>query len=381
MSIYGFSFPTDIRFGPGTRNEVGPSLDAQGASRPLLVIDKGLLNLPIFQELIETLKAGRDAAVFSDFRSNPLIDDVTKGVEAYKAHKADSLVAVGGGVAMDVSKALALMIHHPGSLFDYEDGLPNGRPVDQEVPYLLAIPTTAGTGSEVGRSTVISTMEKVKKVIFDPKLLPKKVFADPELTVGLPASITAATGMDALTHCVEAYLAKGFHPLCDAIALHGVTIIAKALPKAVKDGSDLEARGQMLAGAMMGAIAFQKGLGVCHSLAHALSQICETHHGLANGVLLPAAMRFNADTVPQRLADLARAAGLKEESAESFIRWIEELKAEIAIPKTLKDIGVSPEQLDPLADAAILDGCHPCNPKDCSRDQLRAIYQDAFGEA
>ncbi|MDF1665527.1 MAG: iron-containing alcohol dehydrogenase [Planctomycetota bacterium] len=379
MSIYGFSFPTDIRFGPGTRHEVGPSLDSKGVTRPLIVIDKALLGIPVFQELVEELKTGREAGVFSDFRSNPLIDDVTKGVEAFHGHKADSLVAIGGGVAMDVAKAMALMVNHPGSLMEYEDGLPNGRPVDQEIPYLVAVPTTSGTGSEVGRSTVISTMDKVKKVFFDPKLLPQRVFADPEVTVGLPASITAATGMDALTHCVEAYLSKGFHPLCDAIALHGVTMIAKALPKAVKNGADLEARGQMLAGAMMGAIAFQKGLGVCHSLAHALSQICETHHGLANGVLLPAAMRFNSDVVPQRLADLARAAGLKDESAESFIRWIEELKTEIGIPKSLKDINVSADQLDTLADAAILDACHQCNPKDCHRDQLRAIYQDAFG--
>lgn len=378
MSIYGFSFPTDIRFGPGTRKEVGATLDANGVSRPLVVIDKTLLTIPVFQELVAELKEGREAAVFSDFRSNPLIDDVTKGVDAYHAHKGDSLVAIGGGVAMDVAKALALMVNHPGSLLEYEDGIPNGRPVDQEVPYLVAVPTTAGTGSEVGRSTVISTMDKVKKVFFDPKLLPQRVFADPEVTLGLPASITAATGMDALTHCVEAYLSKGFHPLCDAIALHGVTMIAKALPKAVKDGADIEARGHMLAGAMMGAIAFQKGLGVCHSLAHALSQICETHHGLANGVILPAALRFNSDAVPQRLADLARAAGLKEESAESFIAWIEELKAEIGIPKTLKDINVSADQLDSLADAAILDACHQCNPKDCSRDQLRAVYQDAF---
>lgn len=380
MSIYGFSFPTDIRFGPGTRKEVGPSLDGKGVRRPLIVIDKMLLTLPIFQELVKDLKTGREAEVFSDFRSNPLIDDVTKGVDAYRAHQGDSLVAIGGGVAMDVAKAMALMVNHPGSLLEYEDGLPNGRPVDQAIPYLLAVPTTAGTGSEVGRSTVISTMDKVKKVFFDPKLLPKRVFADPELTVGLPASITAATGMDALTHCVEAYLSKGFHPLCDAIALHGVTMIAKALPEAVKNGANLEARGQMLAGAMMGAIAFQKGLGVCHSLAHALSQICETHHGLANGVLLPAAMRFNADAVPQRMADLARAAGLKGESAVSFIAWIEELKADIGIPKTLKDIHVNADQLDALADAAILDACHQCNPKDCHRDQLRAVYQDAFGQ-
>jgi alcohol dehydrogenase class IV len=378
MAIHNFSFPTEIRFGLGSRQDVGAALDARGASRPLIVIDKGLLNIPIFQAWIAGFKEGREAALFSNFRSNPIDEDVSLGVEAFKAHNADSLVAVGGGVAMDVAKALALMARHPGHLFDYEDGLEGARPVDQEIPYLVAIPTTAGTGSEVGRSTVISTAGKVKKVIFSPRILPRQVFADPELTIGLPPSITAATGMDALTHCVEAYLSLGYHPLCDAIALHGVSLVAGALPKAVADGSDLGARSDMLAAAMMGAVAFQKGLGLCHSLAHALSQICETHHGLANGVLLPAAMRFNLEAAPEKFVALARAAGLVKETGADFIKWLEDLKADIGVAAKLSEIGVQPEQLDALADAAFADACHQCNPRPCSRDQLRAVFQDAF---
>jgi alcohol dehydrogenase class IV len=378
MAIHGFSFPTDIRFGPGSRNELVKTLSNEGVKKPLLVIDKALLNLPIFSDWIETLRQNTELGIYSEFRSNPIDEDVTNGVNSYRDNGSDGLVAIGGGVAMDVAKAMALMIHHPGNLFDYEDGIPGGRPIDQAVPYLAAVPTTAGTGSEVGRSTVISTPEKVKKVIFSPRILPKRVFADPELTVGLPPSITAATGMDALTHCVEAYLSLGYHPLCDAMALHGVTLVANSLERAVKDGGDLDARGEMLAAAMMGAIAFQKGLGVCHSLAHALSQICETHHGLANGVLLPAAMRFNLKEVPGRMAALARAAGLDEETGGAFIQWIEELKIRIGIPAKLSDINVLESQLDALSDAAIVDACHHCNPRSCSRDQLRAIYEDAY---
>lgn len=284
--IHVFSFPTQIHFGPGARLRIGPHLLDQGRKRPLVITDRGVAGLPVFAEVLAAMP-GLEVETFAEVAGNPVVSQVVAGAEAFRAHRADSIVGIGGGAALDVAKAVALMAHHPGELFDYEDGRADARPIDREIPYFVASPTTSGTGSEVGRSAVISDdRTHVKKIVFSPRLLARAVFADPEVTLDLPAKVTAATGMDALTHCIEAYLAKDYHPICDGIALEGLRLAARALPRCIEAPRDLEARSSMMMASMMGAIAFQKGLGITHSFAHALSAVADLHHGLANGLMI-----------------------------------------------------------------------------------------------
>lgn len=395
MTVYQYNFPTRIQFGPGAVALLGPALKDAGKKRPLLVTDRGLASLPAVTETSARLvKDGLEPAVFGGVFGNPVKSQVTAGVDAYRAHGADSVVGLGGGAAIDVAKAILLMVNHPGDLFDYEDEKPGARPIDREIPFFATVPTTAGTGSEVGRSTVISDdTTHVKKIVFSPRLLAQRVFLDPELTLGLPAAITAATGMDALTHLVESYLAKGFQPLCDGIALEGVRLVSRGLARAVAfarrveqgekelltDAAHLGARGQMLNAAMMGGVAFQKGLGVTHSLAHSLSTVCDLHHGLANGIAIPYAMEFNATVAPARLADLAKAAGAKDESAVGFIAWLTELRAATGIPSTLRDAGVRDEHLPRLVEVAAGDACHPNNPRPVTEADFRELFTKALG--
>ncbi|MEK6579995.1 MAG: iron-containing alcohol dehydrogenase, partial [Bdellovibrionota bacterium] len=341
MSTYRFGFPTPIYFGPGVRAQLKDHLKGNGVKQPLVVTDRGIVDLPIFKNFMKDLPQGLKATAFSGIWGNPGKSQVTAGVQAFRDAKADAIIGFGGGAALDVAKAIALMIHHPGDLFDYEDEKPGARPIDQEIPYFVALPTTAGTGSEVGRSSVVSDEKThVKKIIFSPRLLAKAVFADPELTIDLPAKVTAATGMDALTHCVEAYLAKGFHPICDGIALEGIRLASKSLVTCVKNPKDIEARGAMMMSSMMGAIAFQKGLGVTHSCAHSLSTVTDMHHGLANGIMIDFAMKHNLSEVPEKFKIMAQTAGLSGSSGEGFISWLTELKAKTGIPTHLTDAGV-----------------------------------------
>jgi len=316
--------------------------------------------------------------VFSGVWGNPVRSQVTAGVEAFRAENSDCVVGVGGGAALDVAKAVVLMVHHPGDLFDYEDDLPGARPVDQALPFWVALPTTAGTGSEVGRSAVISDdASHVKKIIFDPRLLAQAVFADPELTLGLPPKLTAATGMDALTHCVEAYLAKAYHPICDGIALEGLRLASSALPRCVESPGDLDARGDMLMASMMGALAFQKGLGVVHSCAHALSAAADLHHGLANGVMLDHALAFNAEAVPRRFESLAQAVGLKQGGSMEFLAWIKAFKVRLGIPSGLAAAGVAADLEPRLAKLAFQDACHSGNPRPVTEADFAAIFAGA----
>jgi alcohol dehydrogenase class IV len=379
-AIARFSFPTDIRFGVGARRRVGEELRHAGAIRPLVVTDKGVSGLPFVTELLDTLTAdGLRPALFDGVWGNPVASQVSAGVEAFVAHEADGIVGLGGGAALDVAKAVALMSTHPGELFDYEDDKPGARPITDAVPFFVAVPTTAGTGSEVGRSAVIADdRTHVKRIIFSPHLLAKIVFADPELTVGLPAAITAATGVDALTHNVEAYLAKDYHPICDGIALEGVRLCAQHLARAVATPTDLEARGGMLMASMMGAIAFQKGLGVVHSTAHALGTHADLHHGLANAVMIDHALAFNVEAVPGRFAVLAEVVELDERSPAAFLRWLAELKAEIGVPAGLTAAGIDAASTDTLARLAFEDTCHLNNPRPVTEADFRAIYIEAF---
>jgi alcohol dehydrogenase class IV len=353
--------------------------------------------LPWVLALEERLNSEKLATrIFSGVFGNPVKSQVLAGVEAYRAHGADSIVGLGGGAALDVAKAVALMVHHPGDLFDYEDEKPGALPIDREIPYWVSVPTTAGTGSEVGRSTVVSDdTTHVKKIIFSPRLLAQRVFADPELTLELPAAITASTGMDALTHLVESYLAKGVQPLCDGIALEGVRLVSRSLKPAVDfarrleagdrgvldDLAHVEARGGMLNAALLGGVAFQKGLGVTHSLAHALSTVCDLHHGLANGVAIVEAMRFNRDQSAARLAELARAASAERPDADGFISWLERLRADIGIPASLSSLGVGPQHVERLVSVAVGDACHPSNPRSVSRADFTALFKAAIGGA
>ena len=257
-AVHKFAFPTTIHFGPGARKLVAENLKAAGCKRPLIVTDKGIADLPLLGEFRSHLSS-LNAGLFAGVQGNPVASQVSAGAEAYRAHGADSVIGFGGGAALDVAKAVALMAVHPGSILEYAWDHPNVRLIDKPLPHFVALPTTAGTGSEVGRSSVVSEDDThIKRIIFSPALLAKAVFADPELTLGLPPAVTAATGMDALTHNIESYLSPAYHPLCDGIALEGVRIVARALPLAFKDGKNIEARADMLMGSMMGAIAFQK---------------------------------------------------------------------------------------------------------------------------
>ena len=378
--MYRFSFPTLIHFGPGVRKQVPEFLKGKQVKRPLVVTDRGVAALPMLKELETALNAsGLKAATFSGVWGNPVKSQVTAGVQAYKEHQADSIVGLGGGAALDVAKAIALMVEHPGDLFQYEDDLPGALPVDKPIPFWIALPTTSGTGSEVGRSSVISDDEThVKKIIFSPRLLAQAVFADPELTTGLPPAVTASTGMDALTHCVESYLAKGFHPICDGIALEGVRLSAQYLLKAVKEPNNIEARGGMLMASMMGAIAFQKGLGVTHSCAHALGTAVDMHHGLANGIMIDHALKINTQVCAERFKNLAMTVGLKDQTASGFLQWLAELKASVGIPATLTAAGVKKEKFDRLVELSVQDVCHQSNPRPVSKEDFKAIFNESF---
>ncbi|MBX7125766.1 MAG: iron-containing alcohol dehydrogenase [Cyclobacteriaceae bacterium] len=377
--VYQYNFPTTIRFGAGAIQELPDYLIGQKLSRPLLVTDPVVAQLPFFKKIADSLKAkGLSAEVFSDIHKNPVKSDVYKGTDAFDGTQRDSIVGVGGGAALDVARAIVLRVHHREDLFKYDDLIGGDVYVTNDVPPFVTVPTTAGTGSEVGRSAIIADdVTHQKKILFSPKLLAKVVFADPMLTMDLPAPVTAATGMDALTHNMEAFIAKMPHPICDGIALEGISLIHDSLEQAVKK-PDVESRSKMLIASMMGAIAFQKGLGVVHSLAHPLSSLLDTHHGLANAVNIPYGMRFNIKGFEDKFRRIARTLNLKEETGEGVVQYLFDLNTRVGIPHQLRDIGVKQEHLDTLADLAIADFAHPNNPKPVTREDFRKLYQEAL---
>ena len=384
-----FAFPTTIHFGAGARRLVADHLKAAGIRRPLVVTDRGIAALPLLPAFVADLP-GVEAGVYSDISGNPVRRQVMDGAAAYRAHRADAVVGLGGGAALDVAKAIALMAVHPGDILEYAWDHPQVRPIEQPLPWFVALPTTAGTGSEVGRSSVISDdVTHVKKIVFSPALLAKAVYADPELTLDLPPAITAATGMDALTHNVESYLSPAYHPLCDGIALEGVRIAARALPRAVADGRDLGARSDMLMSSLMGAIAFQKDLGAVHSCAHALSTVADLHHGLANAVMIDHVMRFNLPAATAKMAELAHVAGVPgrdagsdEARALAFVGWLTALKAQLAIPAQLSGLAstrkVTRADVPRLVEVATADICHQTNPRKCTAADFEALFAAAL---
>jgi len=377
--IYQYNFPTRIRFGAGSMLEVAPHLKQEGFCRPLIVTDPVVKDLPFFKQLLNSLESqGLTPVVFSEIHKNPVKSDVLKGGDVFDAEKCDCIVGIGGGAALDVARAVCLRINHRRDLFDYDDLIGGDQYVTEEVPYFVTLPTTSGTGSEVGRSAIISEDEtKRKRILFSPKLLAKVVFADPLLTMDLPAFVTAATGMDALTHNMEAFLAKGFHPMADGIALEGINLVVNSIEKATNH-PDLESRSKMMIASLMGAVAFQKGLGVVHSLAHPLSSLLDTHHGLANAVNIPYGMKFNVEGFEDRFKRIAIAMELKEQSGEAVVKALFDLNSSINIPHKLSAIGVKQEHLETLSDLAEADFCHPNNPKPVTRNDFRLIYQEAL---
>src|SRR6476659_6674308 len=374
-TIYQYNFPTTIRFGAGASNELGDYLVKNGLLRPLIVTDQNVAQLELFKKLIAALKQKNIAVeIFYDLHKNPVKSDVYKGTDVYDATKRDSIIGIGGGVALDVARAVCLRVNNREDLFKYDDLVGGDVYVTNDVPHFIAIPTTAGTGSEVGRSAIIADDEThQKKILFSPKLLAKIVFADPLLTMDLPPFVTAATGMDALTHNMEAYLAKMPHPLCEGIALEGISLIKDSLDQAV-NRPDLESRSKMLIASLMGAVAFQKGLGVVHSLAHPLSSLLDTHHGLANAVNIPYGMEFNIAGFENKFKRIARTLELKDETGDAVVKYLFDLNSKINIPHNLRDIGVKQEHVETLADLAIADFAHPNNPKPVSREDFKQLY-------
>ena len=377
--IRQYNFPTTIRFGAGAVNELAPHLKEKGLTRPLIVTDPNVAELDFFKKIVADITAkGISVEVFSGIHKNPVKSDVLQGGDLYKWFQRDSIIGLGGGAAMDVARAIALRINHHRDLFDYDDLIGGDVYVTEEVPYFITVPTTSGTGSEVGRSAIISEDDTHRKrILFSPKLLAKIIFADPMLTIDLPPFITAATGMDALTHNLEAYLAKGFHPLCDGIALQGISLINESLKNAVNK-PDLESRSKMMIASLMGAVAFQKGLGVVHSLAHPLSSLLDTHHGLANAVNLPYGMRFNIKDNEARFENIAGAMNLKKKNGKAVVKHLFDLNKKIGIPKRLGKIGVKDEHIEQLSDLAIADFAHPNNPKPVTRDDFKTLYLEAL---
>jgi alcohol dehydrogenase class IV len=384
--ISTFSFPTKIVFGPGAIAQVGDAARSFSMKHPLLVTDPGIVKSGVLERLTTPLRqAGLTWALFDKVEGNPTEASVFPGVDIFEREHCDSVMALGGGSSLDAGKAIRLKATHALLLEDYDDLKNGGVRISANLPPMIAIATTSGTGSEVGRSTVIALRSTGRKtVIFSPHLIPSIAIEDPELTLGLSPHLTAATGMDAMTHNLEAYLSVGYHPMCDGVALHGVAMVSKYLRTAVHEGSNLQARTEMMAASMMGAVAFQKGLGTVHSLAHPLSTVAGLHHGLTNAILLPHVMRFNMTVARDRLAALAAALGVDTHSlspdgaAEAAVAAIEKLNTDIGIPKRLSEVGVSAEMIPLMVPKAMEDGCYRCNPRTTTAADMEALYRQAL---
>lgn len=375
-----WSFPTRVVFGAGEARRTGEEAKDAGMQRALIVTDAGVAKAGLADAVKKSLEAaGVQARVFDGVDGNPTEENIEQGLAAFEEHQADGVVCIGGGSPMDAGKLVALRARVPRPFEELDDALGGSRHIPADLPPIIALPTTAGTGSEVGRSAVVTLRSTGRKtVIFAPSLLPRVAILDPELTRSMPARTTAATGFDALTHCIEAYLSKGDHPMADAIALAGIDLVSTHLPAVMKNGADLEARGAMMKAAMMGAVAFQKGLGACHSLAHPLSSECGLHHGLANALCLPAVVDFNEEAVLTRVLHVGLLLGGEAERG-GCSRALRKLRAALGLPAGLAERGVEEQQLPALADKAFEDGCHQQNPRPCTRDDLLTLYRASLG--
>ena len=375
-----FNYPTAYRIGAGRIAELRDACGELGVSRPLIVTDSGIAALDWFGSVVRDLESrGLEAAVFSDIDANPSARHVEQGLAALATHSADGCILIGGGSAMDTGKCIALLANNPGGVLDYEDIGDRWKRADGDrILPTIAVPTTAGTGSEVGRAAVIvDPTDHGKKIIFHPQLQPDLVLADPELTYGLPPRLTAATGMDALAHCFEAYCAPAYHPMADGIALEGMRLIEENLVTAFDDGMNTTARTHLLMAASMGATAFQKGLGLIHALSHPLGGVTGLHHGTANAIFQPYVMVHNRPVIEGRMPRLAQTLGLEDETFEAVLEWTLTLRARLELPHTLE--GILDESLIPrLVPMAAADPSLATNPKPCSREDLERVFRKAL---
>jgi alcohol dehydrogenase class IV len=375
-----FNYPTRIVFGQGVIEDLASELSCLGARRPLVVTDRGLVRTGIPEKVLELLKLGAmEPVLFPEVAPNPTDAQVDAGAAVYTEHDADSIVALGGGSPMDAAKGIQIRIHHREPLEVYDDLLGGDAKITGPLPPLVAVPTTSGTGSEVSRSAVITIAAVDRKVVlFSPRCMPSVALCDPELTYDLPPRITAETGMDALSHNLEAFLSKGYHPMADAIALKGIQFVAANLVRAVENGSDEQARRDMMMASTMGAVAFQKGLGVVHSLAHPLSSVCGLSHGLANSIMMPHGVRFNGEAVGDRMIEAAAAMEAEASSSEGVARAIEALAVKTGLVTTLSEAGVAEAHIPKLVEKAMADGCHTTNPRPCTAEDMEALFRAAL---
>jgi alcohol dehydrogenase len=378
--VANWSYPTAVRFGAGRISELPDACKAAGIRQPLLVTDAGLARLPITTQAIEIMReGGLTPGIFSDVRPNPVEQNLTRGVHVFKAGGHDGVVAFGGGSGLDTGKLIAFMAGQKRPVWDFEDiGDWWTRAEGEKIAPIVAVPTTAGTGSEVGRAGVLThETTHTKKIIFHPKMMPRVVIADPELTIGMPPVITAGTGMDALAHCLEAYCAEFYHPIATGVAVEGVRLAFENLPKAVANGNDLEARAHMMSAAAMGATAFQKGLGAIHSLSHPVGALYDTHHGMTNGVFMPYVLAFNRSAIEKKIERLAAYLGIGG-GFDGFLKAVVKLRAATGVPHTLAGLDVDSARFDEMAEMAIVDPTAASNPVPLTKESALGLFESAL---
>ncbi len=375
-----WNYPTNVKVGAGRIKELAGLCKSMGMQSPLLITDPGLAALPMLNAVVDDLnQSGLNCGLFSGIKANPTGENVDDGTAYYREHNHDGVIAFGGGSALDAAKAVALMVGQDRPVWDFEDVGDNWLRVNVDgMAPLIAVPTTAGTGSEVGRASVITDAGKhIKKIIFHPNMLPAEVLLDPELTVGLPASITAATGMDALSHNLEALCSPFYHPMAEGIAVEGIRLVQEFLPRAVSDGTDIEARTQMLVCSSMGATAFQKGLGGMHALAHPLGALYDAHHGTLNAILMPYVLKANQAAIEQRIDRLTQYMGLDVTGFNGFMAWVLQLREQVGIPHTLSEIGIDAAQAETVGKMAVEDPSAGGNPISFTAQQYQQIFENA----
>ena len=380
MTNYNWNYPTTVWVGNNRIKDLEKACIEIKTTKPLLVTDRDLINLEFLKDLIKDLEKRFQLYIFSNFSGNPTGENVDEGVEVFNKNNCDSVIAIGGGSALDVGKAIAFMSAQSRPIWDFEDiGEYWKRADEKNIAPIIAIPTTAGTGSETGRaSAIINSKTGIKKIIFHPKFLPSVVILDPVLTKDLSPRLTGATGMDALAHNLEAFCAPGFHPMADGIAIEGMRLIKKSLLKAVKNGSDMEARADLLAAASMGSTAFQKGLGAIHSLSHPLNAQFNLHHGLSNAIFMPYVLTFNKENIEERIISICDYLSLNK-SFDTFLNWILDLRNELNIPHKLSDIiELKKMNLDELSKMALEDPSTSSNPKKLTLNDMKVMYEHSI---
>ncbi|AVA22142.1 iron-containing alcohol dehydrogenase [Rhizobium sp. LEGMi198b] len=375
-----WSYPTAVKLGRGRITELADACKSLGIKKPLLITDRGLASMAITKTALDILEdAGLGRAIFADVDPNPNEKNLEAGVKAFKDGGHDGVVAFGGGSGLDLGKCVAFMAGQTRPVWDFEDiGDWWTRANVEGIAPIVAVPTTAGTGSEVGRASVITnSVTHVKKIIFHPKFLPGVVISDPELTVGMPKIITAGTGMDAFAHCLEAYSSPFYHPMSAGIALEGMRLVKEFLPRAYREGTDLEARANMMSAAAMGAVAFQKGLGAIHALSHPIGAVYNTHHGMTNAVVMPAVLRFNRKAIEEKIARAAAYLGISG-GFDGFYDYVLKLRAELGVPESLSAMGIAPDRIDELSAMAIEDPSAGGNPVPMTLENTKALFHDCF---